>query len=133
LPWLQETPDPMTTVQWGMWIELNPETARLLGVADDDIVQVASPHGTLEAPVVIYPGIRPDVVAVPVGQGHQDYGRFAKAVSGTNPAALLAPVTDPETGALAWGATRVRLMPTGRKRTLARLESLDGRGRESLD
>ncbi|HLE53101.1 MAG TPA: molybdopterin dinucleotide binding domain-containing protein, partial [Anaerolineales bacterium] len=132
LPWLQEAPDPMTTVQWGMWVELNPKTASALGVSDNDIVQVESPHGMLEAPVVIYPGIRPDVVAIPVGQGHQDYGRFAQAVSGSNPLVLVAPVTDPSTGALAWGATRVRLKPTGRKQILARLESLDGNGRESL-
>lgn len=132
LPWLQETPDPMTTVQWGMWVELNPETASSLGVSDNDIVQVESPQGMLEAPVVIYPGIRPDVVAIPVGQGHQDYGRFAQAVSGSNPMVLVAPASDSDTGALAWGATRVRLRATGKKRFLARLESLDGNGRESL-
>jgi molybdopterin-containing oxidoreductase family iron-sulfur binding subunit len=104
-----------------------------LGVSNNDVVQVESPHGMLEVPVVIYPGIRPDVVAIPVGQGHQDYGRFAQAVSGSNPLSLVAPVIDPDTGALAWGATRVRLKVTGRKYTLARLESLDGEGRESLD
>jgi anaerobic selenocysteine-containing dehydrogenase len=115
-----------------MWVELNPEMARSLGVSDNDIVQVESPHGVLEAPIVIYPGIRQDVVAIPVGQGHNDYGRFAQAPSGSNPLALVAPVTDPNTGALAWGATRVRLKPTGRKHLLARLESRDGEGRESL-
>ena len=133
LPWLQETPDPMTTVQWGMWVEINPRTASTLGVSDDDIVQVESPYGMLEVPAVIYPGIRPDVVAIPVGQGHQDYGRFAQAVKGSNPMELVAPITDRSTGALAWGATRVRVKPTGRKQILARLESLDGKGRESLE
>lgn len=132
LPWLQETPDPMTTVQWGAWVELNPETARELGVSDNDIVTIESPAGTLEAQVVVYPGIRPDVVAMPVGQGHTDYGRFAQAAGKSNPLALVMPVTDGEAGSLAWGATRVRLKATGRKQILARLESLDGRGRESL-
>ncbi len=131
LPWLQETPDPMTTARWGTWVELNPETARSLGVGDNDLVRVISPYGQLEAPVVVFRGIRPDVVAVPVGQGHDDYGRFARQ-RGSNPLALLAPVTDPDTGALAWGATRVRVESTGRKQTLARLESLDGEGRETL-
>jgi anaerobic selenocysteine-containing dehydrogenase len=130
LPWLQETPDPMSTARWWTWVELNPETARSLGVSDNDVVRVISPYGELEAPVVVYPGIRPDVVAIPVGQGHLDYGRFAER-RGSNPAALLAPVTDPDTGALAWGATRVRVEATGRKKELARLESLDGAGRES--
>ncbi|MGW8249981.1 MAG: molybdopterin dinucleotide binding domain-containing protein, partial [Anaerolineales bacterium] len=132
-PWLQETPDPMTTVQWGTWVELNPVTAESLGVSDNDIVQVESPYGILDVSVVVYPGIRPDVVAIPIGQGHQDYGRFAQAGDGGNPIRLVSPMTDPDTGALAWGATRVRLIPTGRKKKLARLESLDGEGRESID
>src|SRR5512143_3856821 len=131
LPWLQETPDPMTTARWWTWVELNPVTAQSLGVADNDVVRVISPYGQLEAPVVVYPGIRPDMVAVPVGQGHDDYGRFAER-RGSNPLVLVAPVTDLDTGALAWGATRVRVEPTGRKQTLARLESLDGAGRETL-
>jgi anaerobic selenocysteine-containing dehydrogenase len=131
LPWLQETPDPMTTARWETWVEVNPETAHVLGVSDNDIVRVISPNGEIEAPVVVYPGIRPDVVAIPVGQGHQDYGRFAEK-RGSNPIDLVVPNTDPEAGALEWGATRVRLEPIGHKHELARLESLDGEGRETL-
>ena len=123
----------MTTVQWGTWIDLNPETAHSLGVSDNDIVQVESPHGTLEVPVVVFPGIRPDVVAIPVGQGHQDYGRFAHPSSSSNPLVLVSPVTDPDSGSLAWGATRVRVTPTGRVQQLARAENLEGEGRGSLD
>ncbi len=132
LPWLQGAPDPMTTISWGTWVELNPETANSLGVSDDDLVRVISPHGELEAPVVIYPAIRPDVVAIPVGQGHNHFGRFAEQ-RGSNPIALVASITDPETGSLAWGATRVRIEPTGRKKIPARLESLAGEGRESIE
>ncbi len=131
LPWLQETPDPMTTASWGTWVELNPETAESLGVEDGDVVRVASRHGELEAPVVVFPGIRPDVVAIPVGQGHTDYGRFAET-RGSNPLRLVAPATDPDSGALAWGATRVSIEPTGRSQVLARLESLEGAGRDTL-
>jgi anaerobic selenocysteine-containing dehydrogenase len=131
LPWLQETPDPMTTASWRTWVELNPETAHALDVSDNDIVKVISPYGELEAPVVVYPGIRPDVVAIPLGQGHMDYGRFAEK-RGVNPVTLLAPFSAPDTGALAWGATRVKLEKTGRVQELARLESQDGEGREAL-
>jgi anaerobic selenocysteine-containing dehydrogenase len=132
LPWLQGTPDPMSTVSWGTWVELNPATADSLGVHDNDVVRVISPHGELEAPVVIYPGIRPDVVAIPVGQGHNHFGRFAQR-RGSNPISLISVNTDPDSGSLAWGATRVRVEPTGEHKTLARLESLAGEGRESLD
>jgi len=124
-PWLQETPDPMTTVAWNTWVEINPETAARVGVKNDDIVKVSSPAGEIEAAVYIYPGIRPDVISIPVGQGHIEYGRYAQG-RGSNPVDLLVPTTDQQTGALAWGATRVQVTPTGRRRPLARLEDTVG-------
>jgi len=131
-PWLQEMPDPMTTGRWNTWVELNPVTARSLGVHDNDVVKVISPQGELEAAVVVYPGIRPDAVAIPVGQGHSDYGRFAER-RGSNPLSLVAPLLGQAPGLpLQWAATRVRVEGTGRRQELARLESLDGAGREKL-
>ncbi len=130
-PWLQETPDPMTTARWNTWIELNPETARDLGVDDNDLVKVISPFGKLQAAVVVYPGIRPDTVAIPTGQGHQDYGRFA-AGRGAKVIDLLGPAAAGEAGRFAFGATRVRIEKVGAVRPLARLEDLDGEGRENI-
>ncbi|MEE8307145.1 MAG: molybdopterin-dependent oxidoreductase, partial [Gammaproteobacteria bacterium] len=78
LPWMQELPDPLTSVVYGSWVELNPKTAEELGFAEGDLVSVESPRGSITAPVYIYPAIRPDVVAMPIGQGHSDYGRYAK-------------------------------------------------------
>ena len=126
-PWLQETPDPMTTARWNTWVELNPETATHLGVTDNDLVRVSSATGELTAPVVVYPGIRPDAVAIPTGQGHRDYGRYAEQ-RGANVMELIAP----SSGSLKWGSTRVRLEPVGRTAKLARLENLDGEGRETI-
>ncbi len=131
LPWLQEMPDPMTTARWETWVEINPQTAHEYGIEDNDIVQIISPFGEIEAIAVVFPGIRPDVVAIPIGQGHTEYGRYAKG-RGSNPIDLLAAVNDKKTGTLAWGATRVRIKLTGRNYKLARLESLDGKGRETI-
>lgn len=131
LPWLQELPDPMTTVNWQNWLELNPETAHRLGVDNNDVVKVISPLGEIEAVVVLFPGIRPDVVAIPVGQGHIDYGRYAEN-RGSNPVDLLVPSSDPAMGSLAWGTTRVRIEPTNRSYQLARLENIEGEGREAV-
>ncbi len=131
VPWLQETPDPMTTISWRTWVEINPATAASLGVGNDDVVRIISPNGEMEASVMVYPGIRPDVIAIPVGQREGDFGRFA-VQRGKNPVSLVSPLSDLDTGSLAWGATRVRVEPTGKKQPLARLESLDGAGRESL-
>ena len=114
LPWMQELPDPLTSVVYGSWVELNPTTASQLGLAEGDVVEVESPQGRVAAPVYVYPAIMPDVVAMPIGQGHSEYGRYAKN-RGANPIEILSPQIEPVTGGLAWSATRVRLIPTGRR------------------
>ncbi len=107
LPWLQQLPDPISTAVWDSWIEINPKTAASLGISHGDLVEVASPRGVLRLPAVIYPGIRPDLVAIPLGQGHRGGGRYAND-RGVNPLELLAMVEGSEQQA-AWNATRVRL------------------------
>ena len=77
-PWLQELPDPVSKITWHGWVEVHPDTAALWQVASGDIVLLKSPFGTVRAPVWITPGVRPDVLAVPTGQGHKAYGRYAK-------------------------------------------------------
>ncbi|HEX8185628.1 MAG TPA: molybdopterin-dependent oxidoreductase [Blastocatellia bacterium] len=87
LPWLQELPDQMTSVMWGSWVEINPVTAASLSIKDGDLLEISSPQSTLRAPAVLYPAIRPDVIAIPCGQGHTAFGRYAKG-RGANPAQL---------------------------------------------
>ena len=130
-PWLQETPDAITTARWNSWVELNPSTAAALGVTDNQVVRVLSPYGELQAPAVVHPGIRPDCVAIPIGQGHQDFGRFAAGRGEHTMNLLGGSALDGQTR-LMWGAMRVRIEPTQEIRPLARLESLDGEGRERL-
>lgn len=120
LPWQQELPDPLTGVVYASWIELNPQTAAELGLRDGDVVEVRSRAGSLRSPVVTYPAIRPDVIAMPIGQGHEHYGRYA-AGRGANPFAILTDTADRDSGAHAWCATNVALTPTGERVRLARL------------
>ena len=132
LPWLQELPDTLTTAVWGSWVELNPATADRLGLKSGELVRVTSPHGHVEAPLVVSPGIRPDLVAVPMGQGHDVYGRYA-ARRGVNPVAILAPMFDEDSGVLAAAATRVRIEGTGKPGKLVLMEQIqDGRDAELL-
>lgn len=123
-PWLQETPSSSTTVMWNSWVEINPATAEELGLHDDDIVKISSPAGEIEAVVYKFPAIRPDTVAIPFGQGHTAYGRWAEG-RGANPAALLGAALN-EAGDLAYGDALVTITPTGRRRPLSRLESRSG-------
>lgn len=112
LPWLQELPDPMTSAMWSSWVEVNPQTAARLGIGQGDIVTVTSSQGSLQAAAFVSPGIAPDVVAMPVGQGHTLFTRYASG-RGQNPVELLAAVTEPTTGAFAWAATRVSIAKAG--------------------
>ena len=106
---------------WNSWVEINPESADVLGVTDDDIVRIISPLGEIEAVVYRYPAIRLDTIAIPFGQGHTAYGRYAQG-RGVNPQNILSLIFN---GAdeLAYGATRVFIEKTGRKQKLSRLES----------
>jgi len=112
LPWLQEMPDPLATAMWSTWVEINPDTALKLNIKQGDLVEVASQHGMLQAPALVTPGIAPDVVAMPIGQGHTNYTRYASG-RGANSISILAPMVVRETGSLAWAATRVKITKVG--------------------
>ena len=123
-PWLQEAPDPTTTVMWNTWVEMNPLTAHELGIENDDVVKLISAAGEVEAPVYLYPAIRPDTIGIPFGQGHTAYGQYA-AGRGVNPADLFSPTFN-EAGDLAFAGIKVRVEKTGKKKLLSRLESKIG-------
>jgi anaerobic selenocysteine-containing dehydrogenase len=108
LPWLQEMPDPMTSGMWCSWVEINAKKAEELGIHQGDVIEIASTQGSVRAPAFLNPGIAPDAVAMPVGQGHTNFTRYATN-RGVNPLSILAPTTIPETGTLAWSATRVKI------------------------
>ncbi len=112
LPWLQEMPDPLTSAMWSSWVEINPATAERLGIAQGDVVEIASAHGVLRSAAMMSPGIAPDLIAMPAGQGHQTFTRYASG-RGENPVDLLAPLTEAATGAPAWAATRVKISRVG--------------------
>jgi anaerobic selenocysteine-containing dehydrogenase len=132
LPWLQQLPDPMTTVVWDSWIEINPKTAAELGISFGDLVEVTSPQGSLRVPAVIYPGIRPDMVAMPLGQGYKEMGRYAKE-RGKNPLHLLAMDSNKGKEAQpAWNATRVRVKRISEKGELVTTGNPKGSFRSEL-
>jgi anaerobic selenocysteine-containing dehydrogenase len=120
LPWLQGTPDPITSITWITWVEINSKKANELGLSEGDIVTVQGVGGSFEAPLYPHPGVPPDVVCVPFGQGHLDYGRYAQG-RGTNVLEILGDAQSEE-GALAWASTRVTLSGTGDNRALPKLE-----------
>ena len=116
-PWLQELPDPMTKAVWDSWIDIHPQTAARLGIQDGDVLILSSHHGMLEAPASLYPHMQPDLLAMPIGQGHTSYGRYA-AGRGANPIHLLPADAETGSGGLAWFSTRVQIARAGRREPL---------------
>jgi molybdopterin-containing oxidoreductase family iron-sulfur binding subunit len=77
-PWLQELPDPVSKVTWHGWVEVHPETAKQWDLASGDFLLIRSGFGAVTAPAWITPSVRPGVLALPTGQGHKAYGRYAQ-------------------------------------------------------
>jgi Fe-S-cluster-containing dehydrogenase component len=110
-PWLLELPDPVTKVSWTSFAEMHPATAERLGVGQGDEVELTSPHGAVRARVYLYPGVVRGAVAVQMGLGHRDLGRWTAGV-GANPMHLLGGRLDPGTGELITAGTRVSVRRT---------------------
>lgn len=128
-PWLQELPDPVSKLAWHSWVEIHPNAAERLGLQNGDVVRVISPHGEVQAPVWTYPGIREDTVAMAMGGGHENYGRYADG-NGVNVMHLLPAEVEQLSGAMVRLATQVRLDATGARHPLATIEgSSDQHGR----
>jgi len=122
--WLQELPDPVTKAVWSSWVEIHPETAGPLGLETGDLVEVRSGAGSVTAPAYVYEGIRPDAVAIPLGQGHTEYGRNARG-RGVNALDLLDATVDGRRGALAFAGVTVEITAVGRKGRLPIMQGND--------
>ncbi len=131
LPWLQESPDPLTTIVWGSWVELHPKTAAKLGIVEGDIVEVTSRSGSVKAQAYVFPGIHPDAISIPLGNGHTALGRWAKDV-GVNAFGILDQVVDKETGELALNETRVKISKTGKRVFIVKDEGAAGGSQEGV-
>ncbi len=128
-PWMLELPDSVSKITWHSWVEVHPDTAAERGLRNGDLVQIRSAHGEVELPVWVYGGIRPDTVAIAMGNGHEHFGRFANG-HGVNPMRLLPAEVEQTSGALVLQAVRVSMEPTGARMRHATIEgSTDARGR----
>jgi molybdopterin-containing oxidoreductase family iron-sulfur binding subunit len=89
-PWLQEIPEPITQLVWDNWAEIHSWTAQKLGIVQDQVVELRTEHGVISAPALLSTRVHPGVIAVPLGQGHRSYGRYAKD-RGSNPWEVIEP------------------------------------------
>ena len=125
LPWMQALPDPITTITWQTWAEMNSRQAEQMGLREGDVVRIESAAGSITALLYPNPALPPDIVAVPLGQGRRvgsDYATSGDARESSNVLDLLPAEPTTETGGLAWASVRVQVTATGESLKVAKFE-----------
>ena len=117
-PWLYEVPEPISRVAWQAPVFMHPNTVEAHGLKQGDVVQIVSRFGQVEAPVYQFNGLTPGVISMGIGQGHNEFGRYAVAEE-ANPVKLLSPEALKDTGGPQYLVSDVQIQKTGRTIKLA--------------
>jgi anaerobic selenocysteine-containing dehydrogenase len=108
-PHLQEIFGLQHGKSWEPWIEISPEDAHRLGIADEDWVWVESPIGRVRFKALIFEGVQPGILNVPFEYGHRAYGRWA-VNRGENLNQIIGIEFNYLNGNISWGSTQVRVI-----------------------
>ena len=125
LPWAQSTPDPLTTVAWQTWVDLNEGEARRMGLREGDVVTISTDAGSIAALVYLNPGTPPGIAAVPMGGGRQSGSEYAagrEARESGNVLSILAVAEVDGAGGMAWCGNRCNITPTGESMAVSKME-----------
>ena len=114
-PWLQEMPDPITTITWDNYLNIGPTYAAELGIKRDDVVLLKGENASVEVPVNIQPGIAKGVATLAVGYGRTAVGKVGNLV-GSN--AFKLAKFNSENG-LELGGMLISIVKTGKRYELA--------------
>lgn len=108
IPWFHEIMGFHLNMDWDSWAEINPETAKELGIHDGDFVWIESVHGKVRTRAKLFSGMNRDVISLPYGLGHEGLGQWAKE-RGVNPVQLLGSKYDPMTGLSLKSSVRIKV------------------------
>jgi len=78
--WLHELPRPLSQITWDNAAILGPATARSLGVASGDILELRRGQRVLNAPVHVMPQHAEQTISVSLGYGRRNAGRVGNGV-----------------------------------------------------
>ncbi|MCX6137442.1 MAG: Fe-S-cluster-containing hydrogenase [Ignavibacteriales bacterium] len=121
--WLQELPHPISKIVWDNYAALAPMTAKELGVASNDMIQVTTVAGTQSLPVFVQPGMAEHVITMSMG-----YGRWHAGPIGTGVGTAVAPLLQKDT-LMAGGVVPI----TGVKKTGVTYELVSTQEHHALD
>jgi MoCo/4Fe-4S cofactor protein with predicted Tat translocation signal len=78
--WMQELPDPITKLTWGNAVLVSRKTARELGVANGDVVEITLNGRKVTGPVWTQPGMADYSLGLALGYGREKAGRVGTGV-----------------------------------------------------
>ena len=78
--WMQELPDPVTKITWDNAVLVSRKTARELGVANGDIVEITLNGKSVHGPIWVQPGMADYSLGLALGYGREKAGRVGTRV-----------------------------------------------------
>jgi molybdopterin-containing oxidoreductase family iron-sulfur binding subunit len=78
--WMQELPDPITKMTWDNAVLISRKTARELGVANGDIVEITLNGKSVKGPIWTQPGMADYSLGLALGYGREKAGRVGNGV-----------------------------------------------------
>ncbi|MFN3535513.1 MAG: molybdopterin dinucleotide binding domain-containing protein, partial [Desulfatiglandales bacterium] len=107
-PYLTKTIFDNILLKQDLFFEINPRTAKELGLKENDYVDVNTKLGQVRMRVHLFEGAMPGVIYAPLGFGHIGYDEFIKG-KGVNISKVLWSEEDPVSGAPLWWGTKVKI------------------------
>jgi molybdopterin-containing oxidoreductase family iron-sulfur binding subunit len=78
--WMQELPDPVTKITWDNAVLVSRKTARELGVANGDVVEISLNGKKVSGPIWTQPGMADYSLGLALGYGREKAGRVGTGV-----------------------------------------------------
>jgi molybdopterin-containing oxidoreductase family iron-sulfur binding subunit len=78
--WMQELPDPITKMTWDNAVLISRKTAKELGVANGDVVEISLNGRTVKGPIWVQPGMADYSLGLALGYGREKAGRVGTGV-----------------------------------------------------
>jgi molybdopterin-containing oxidoreductase family iron-sulfur binding subunit len=78
--WMQELPDPITKMTWDNAVLVSRKTAKDLGVANGDIVEISLNGKSVQGPIWVQPGMADYSLGLALGYGREKAGRVGTGV-----------------------------------------------------
>ncbi len=78
--WMQELPDPITKMTWDNAVLISRKTAKELGLANGDIVEISLNGKSVQGPIWVQPGMADYSLGLALGYGREKAGRVGTGV-----------------------------------------------------